>query len=420
MRLFGRSESAPKGYHGGTHRTRSPQQTLSTYLPLMARCGITRLANVTGLDFIGIPVYAAIRPLSRSLSVAQGKGADPDAAKASALMESLEQWHAEHPVLPLRHESPQGLASAERVLDTRAIPRLGRSQARDQKQAWVGGWDLLAEAPIWVPYDLVHLSFIEPPVLPRLYVPDSNGLASGNCLLEATTHALCELIERDAMTLWFVDPRLDSDLDTLIDLAHVDEHNRALIDRIQAAELHLAAFDMTSDLGIPCYSAVVFDRPGSLRAMGYFWGFGCHLDPQVALSRAVTEAVQCRLTEITGAREDILPDDFLRNRDDAELAAMAARVQGARPQRRLADRPPRYTPTFEGDLAVLCRALADAGITQAAVVDLSQPDIGLPVVKVVVPELEGAFVSPSQPLRPRGQRLMDRWQAELAEQQVQP
>jgi ribosomal protein S12 methylthiotransferase accessory factor len=131
----------------------------------------------------------------------------------------------------------------------------------------------------------------------------------------------------------------------------------------------------------------------------------------------VTEAVQCRLTEITGAREDILPDDFLRNRDDAELAAMAARVQGARPQRRLADRPPRYTPTFEGDLAVLCRALADAGITQAAVVDLSQADLGLPVVKAVVPELEGVFLSPNQPLRPRGQRLMQRWQAEQAKAQ---
>lgn len=420
MPLFGRSESAPKTYHGGTHRTRSPQQTLATYLPLASRCGITRLANVTGLDFIGIPVYCAIRPLNRCLSVAQGKGADSDAAKASALMEALEHWHGEYPVLPLRHETYRRLASAERVLDTRPIPRRGGPPDPDLQQHWVRGWDLLADAPVWVPFDLVHLNYVEPPALPRIYLPDSNGLASGNCLLEATTHGLCELIERDAMTLWFLDPRPDADLDTLIDLAHVDDHNRALLDRIHAADLQLAAFDMTTDLAIPCYGAVLFDKPGSLRAMGYFWGFGCHLDPSVALSRAVTEAVQCRLTEITGAREDIEPEDFQRNRDDGELAAMQARISAAHPRRRLADRPARYTASFEGDLAVLCNALRGAGIGDAAVVDLSQPDIGLPVVKVVVPELEGLFLSPKQSLRPRGKRLMKGWRAEIAAQEAQP
>lgn len=405
-------ESAPKAYRGGTHRTRSPQQTLATYLPLASRCGITRLANITGLDFIGIPVYAAIRPLSRSLSVAQGKGATAEAAKASALMEALEQWHAEHPLLPLRHATAADLARHERVLDTQAIPRRGGRPDPGLQQSFVPGWDLLAEAPIWVPFDLVHLNFVVPPPVPRIYVPNSNGLASGNCLLEAATHGLCELIERDATTLWFVDPRPDSDLATQLDLAHCDAHNRALIERIHAADLWVAAFDMTSDLGIPCYGAVVFDKPGSLRAMGYFWGFGCHLDPGVALSRAVTEAVQCRLTEIVGAREDIEPEAFLRNRDDAELATMQARIHAAHPPQRMSDHPARDTASFEGDLAVLCEALRAAGIQQAAVVDLSQPDIGLPVIKVIVPELEGLFLSPDQPLRPRGQRLMQTWLAE--------
>src|SRR6266496_3142850 len=97
--------SEQKSYRAGTHRIRNPEQTLAEYLPKAKDMGITRLANVTGLDWVGIPVYNAIRPNSRSLSVSQGKGVTLEAAKVSALMESIEYWHAEHISLPLRHES---------------------------------------------------------------------------------------------------------------------------------------------------------------------------------------------------------------------------------------------------------------------------------------------------------------------------
>ena len=91
-----------KLYRVGTHRVVAPEKTLERLRPHMARLGITRLANVTGLDRVGIPVVMAMRPNSRSVAVSQGKGVDLDAAKASALMESVESWHAEriaHPTL---------------------------------------------------------------------------------------------------------------------------------------------------------------------------------------------------------------------------------------------------------------------------------------------------------------------------------
>lgn len=93
--VFERDYTMPKGYTSGTHRTRSPATTFADYARLMPALGITRVANVTGLDHIGLPVYTAIRPTSRSLAVSQGKGLDAAAAKASALMESIEAWHAE-------------------------------------------------------------------------------------------------------------------------------------------------------------------------------------------------------------------------------------------------------------------------------------------------------------------------------------
>src|SRR5712692_8315682 len=89
------SETDAPRYRFGTRRAASPAQTLRRITPLLPRAGITRLADVTGLDWIGLPVYQAIRPNSRNISVSQGKGLTRAQAKVSALMESLESFHAE-------------------------------------------------------------------------------------------------------------------------------------------------------------------------------------------------------------------------------------------------------------------------------------------------------------------------------------
>src|SRR5580765_5231252 len=86
---------APKLYFRGTHRTCTPQETLARMRPLLPGMGITRIANVTGLDRTGIPVVMVSRPNARSVTVSQGKGVTLDAAKASGIMEALEVWHAE-------------------------------------------------------------------------------------------------------------------------------------------------------------------------------------------------------------------------------------------------------------------------------------------------------------------------------------
>src|SRR5207249_2958495 len=108
----GRRRLTAKGWWQGTHRTVPPAETVARLRPLMAGFGITRLADVTGLDRIGLPVFQAIRPLSRSVSVAQGKGLTADAARASALMEAVETWHAERIDRPLRLARERDLRAA--------------------------------------------------------------------------------------------------------------------------------------------------------------------------------------------------------------------------------------------------------------------------------------------------------------------
>src|SRR5262249_31766815 len=123
--------SQPKKFQAGTHRTVSPAETLERFMPLMPRLGITRLADITGLDCIGLPVYVSVRPTSRALSTSQGKGFDDASAKASALMESIETWHAERVRVPLVHDSYAALRRAgEAAVEPTRLPLTPRSAVR--------------------------------------------------------------------------------------------------------------------------------------------------------------------------------------------------------------------------------------------------------------------------------------------------
>src|SRR5262245_21405550 len=83
----------------GTHRLVAPGVTLARILPLLPALGITRYADVTGLDRLGVPTYCAIRPAAATLQVSNGKGLTHASAKVSALMEAIELQHAESPDL---------------------------------------------------------------------------------------------------------------------------------------------------------------------------------------------------------------------------------------------------------------------------------------------------------------------------------
>ena len=378
-------------YTIGTHRTVAPDVTVERWSPHLAEFGITRLAELTGLDVIGLPVVQAVRPNGRSLSVAQGKGVSLAAARASALMEGAELWHAEHHRLPLRRASWRDLARDSRVLDIGRIPRrTAVGIDRDKQLSWARGLELFSGDPVWVPEQLVSMDFTSwsGPATEGL-VLSSNGLASGNHVVEAAAHALFELIERDAFALVVARNRFP-DAWRRIDPATIDDDAvRVVLDRCAAAEVFVALMDITSDIGIPAVSCVLFDHPPKeFRRLPTSVGHGCHVDRSVAVSRALTEAIQSRLTVIAGSRDDMKADDYGAKRWSNDAAAWRAQLVDQRTPHRFDDLPRLSFSSIDHELDFALQRLAAVGLDEAVLVDLTIDSIGLPVTRVLVPGLE--------------------------------
>ncbi|MGF1430817.1 YcaO-like family protein [Kitasatospora sp. LaBMicrA B282] len=396
-----------KDHRDGTHRSRAPAETLADYGSRMRRMGITRLANMTGLDWLGIPVYNAIRPNSRSLSVSQGKGVDHDAAKVSALMESIEYWHAEYFEGALRHESHRELSRRLPVLDVTRLPLRGgldtvgegsrETPARavlrtDLPMLWTEGFDLLEQRPLWLPYENVRLNKVGIDYAATTFRVSSNGLASGNNLVEAVIHGICELVERDALTMWWQGITSPADIETgKLDLATVtDPVCRGLLDALEAGGMQVAVWDVTCDTGVPTFQCCVVEAADRVawRSFGACWGYGTHTSPQVALSRALTEAAQSRITVIAASRDE----NFRTMYDAQNNAATLTRTRDvffARPGTKAFDTAHTIDhPTLNQDLETILARLRTAGIENVVAVDLTKPEIGIPTAKVVVPDLE--------------------------------
>jgi YcaO cyclodehydratase, ATP-ad Mg2+-binding len=152
-----------KRFRDGTHRTVSPDETLARVRPLLPALGITRVANVTGLDRIGVPVVMVCRPNSRSVAVSQGKGLTLAAAKASGIMEAAEGFHAERIEQPLRLGSSHELRRTLLVADVEGLPLLRDSGWHPDLQIlWIEATDLNSDERVWGPYEVVHSSYTHP------------------------------------------------------------------------------------------------------------------------------------------------------------------------------------------------------------------------------------------------------------------
>ncbi|MDR3435527.1 YcaO-like family protein [Telmatospirillum sp.] len=393
------SVSAPKGYLGGTHRLRSPADTLEVIRPHLAAMGITRVANITGLDRVGVPVVAVYRPNARSVVVSQGKGADLTAARVSGLMEAIESHHAEHPDLPLRLASLGELRCDRPVIDVASLPRLSVSSFHaDKPILWCEGRDLTSREPLWVPYEMVHTNYTRPlPSGSGNFLMSSNGLASGNHFLEAACHGLCEVIERDALALWALrggigNPTGRLCLDT-VDLPSC----RVLLDRLFAAELAVGVWDITTDIGLPVFVSTLVDRQGNALGQHYSsHGSGCHPTREVALLRALTEAAQTRLTYIAGTRDDAHRELFETARNPDRVAQVLREIEAPAvvPARSWDDVADYQADNFDDDLAFILDRLRAVGVTQAAALEFPVRIPGISVVRIIVPGLEGLHDAP--------------------------
>jgi len=361
--------------------------------------GITRFGNITGLDRIGIPVAVAVRPNSRSVSVSQGKGLELPQAMASAMMEAIEGFHGEE-ISDGRRATYGEIAAQCAAVDPLALCTTGQHFDPEAVISWTEGFDLLRHEPCWVPTEIVHTDYTRP--LDGYFAAGSNGLASGNHLIEAISSAICELVERDAVALWnasgvFARAR------RALDITSLDNPDcSALLGKYEKAGIAVRLWDVTTDLGVAAVVCDIHDlsagEPGRLCR---FHGAGCHPDRVIAVSRALTEAAQTRLTYIAGMRDDLLPDEYEEPPNaeivDALLDAVSAEW---------APRPLQAVPTFIADdlyrdLVWELERLQFAGIARVVAVDLTRAEFGIPVVKVVIPGLEGDVRHPYYTPGPR-------------------
>ncbi len=351
---------------------------LQSVLPVL---GITRVGRLTGLDRIGIPVWMACRPNAANLSVSQGKATSDDAAAISAIMESVELAMAErpHPRSFLTSRLSLGVHALRDIASRRYLRMRADEPSASSEQRWVWGWDLLTATHVAVPAEIVELRDIPT----TTYWQTSDGLAAGATLTEAVVHGICELIERDAAGLHSFRTRAE------MLSREVDPRSWGVIAtlerRIANAGLRLRLFDITTDLEIPAYLAVLvpMDRHRRLTYLDLPSGSGAHPKAAKAAERAVLEAVQTRLTTISGARDDISPNDY-----DRPLPPALEFYLDEHPRPPNAQAPtvvPSSAPAMLGWLLDRIRA-RDAG--PVVLVSLESEDLGFTTVRMLAPGLE--------------------------------
>jgi len=378
---------ALKTYTEDGQRTVDPLTTLKRIEPLCTIAGITRVADITGLDRVGIPVFSSLRPNAENgaITVYNGKGASIEQAKVSAIMEALERYSGEVRGDEVFRRGVEDMLASENAVDPRSLilPPRTAAQVMQQNVGWVKGFDLMEREDVFIPASSVFHPYSSRLDLP-LFRSNTNGLASGNTMEEAVVHALCEVVERDAWSICESRRRLVADIEPPID----DGLIRSMLEKFtsQGIEVHLK--DLTSDIGLPTFAAAADDvrlQDPALLCLG----MGTHLSPRITIIRALTEVAQSRLTQIHGAREDTTRGGPARQLGYERMKRLNSMWFGpAQKKERLASIAGYDTPDLYEDLMVVLDHLRKRGFKRAVAVDLTRRELGVPVVRVVVPGME--------------------------------
>jgi bacteriocin biosynthesis cyclodehydratase domain-containing protein len=401
----------------GGYRIASPEQTFAKYerhiSPITG--ALSRLTRVAVDDEGLIQVYTAAQNLggtagdlsvlrSRLRRGSSGKGVATAQARASGLCEALERYSGDLQGGEIR-ERDSYRRLGERAIHPNACMLYSPQQYHNRQQwnersspfqhvphpldedrdiDWTPLWNLTRREFNYLPTSYCYYGHPEPAAAYSCRA-DSNGNAAGNSVEEAILQGFMELVERDAVALWWYNrvrrPALD--------LGSFDEpYIRALTDVYRTLNRELWVLDLTSDLEIPVFAAV--SRRTDQAREEIALGFGAHFDPKIALLRALTELNQLGSAELSAARDERvdLNDDPDRQewRKTATLANQSylAPAQGPLRSRRDYDVP--WSDDLRDDV-LRCQSIVERRGMEMLVLDQTREDIGLPVVKVVVPGL---------------------------------
>ena len=406
------------------------EQTWSRLVQARHQFGLTKMYDLTGLDVLNIPTFSAITPLGNdTISVYHGKGLTPLAAQVSAAMEAFERNAAALPLRPVRIASVEQLGrEGVAFLDPAEFHVLTAATYRpDRPISWIESWDLLNDQSVLVPHHgaAYGRATHEPAVFS---VITTSGIASGNSIEEAIAHALCEVIERDAVTLRTVAETCFEQSGAIlgspgcpVDLASVPPEAFALVEQFERSDVSLHVEYIASDMRVPVFVA----RSSDGSALGAQVGYGASPNATLALIRALTECAQSRASELEHLREDLQPTwenagtvDFSGSNDLARRPPSSTRPDAkpgipglAGPQQVPFDSIDTYEfDDIAADIDFLMQATQGAGLQRILVCDLTPPDVPFSVVRVIVPGTETWAFDSSK----LGDRALDAWNRQAA------
>lgn len=274
-----------------SYRVRRHTETLEILDKYRSLAGVTRLADITNLDYTGIPVFTAIRPRAKSLSTSQGKGLTKNAAKCSALMEALEVYFAENISPEIMNKSIYDLNNSELAyISPNNLNSVVIYTDDKENVNWVKVSSVISGKSILAPFPEFSLNSYLKEVL--IYSPNTTGLAGGNTYKEALLHSLLEIIEREPTYFEIEVKNIKNNL--------IQKINDFFECKILYKKNHyeIPTFEVLLKSKNPFDNQVIFK------------GSGCHFDKKIALNRALTEAIQSRVTIIAGSRDDIINSKY--------------------------------------------------------------------------------------------------------------
>ena len=378
-------------YFKGTHRVIAPKKTIEINEDKLKTAGITRIADITDLDRIGLPVYTAIRPTAEygGVSVYGGKGISKDHAKASAMMEGFERYSAE------RQDSDEITISSVNEISAKGdyidpkslnLPKeFEKKDISDISLEWSIAHDLITDKDYYIPTNAIYHPYTHDNNVESLFKSNTNGLASGNILEEAILHGIFEVIERDAWSIFELTHKNYSQID--LDTIESETINET-IEKFTSNGINIKLMDFTADIDVPTIAASADDtvtRDAGLLTLG----IGTHLDPEVAILRALTEVAQSRATQINGAREDTVRADFAREAGYERMKRINKYYfKQEEEQISLSDIENKSTTSINDDLEIVKNELTSNEIKHVLYHDLTRPELDVSVVRVVIPEME--------------------------------
>lgn len=352
--------------------------------------GVTRIADVTGLDTIGVPVWTACRPPGEAITISAGKGITRIDSMAGAILEGVELWSAEHPDL-----SPEWFycSHAQAVEQFKSVVPFEMLQlARDAPVThnttipFEEMDDVFKGGGIMVPSDMIWLiSRCKPPF--QYFQSSSSGLAAGVNYKDAMMQGVYEVVERDGWAISeFVQEHTGQWRECLSLEGKLHHTIRYCLDHLDTAKVKPFLFDLTRDIGVTTFRCTILDTAHN--SPGAFSGFGCSLDPVTAARRAITEACQGRAAYIGGARDDLFRRRYILMKN-IQMDTLLDMYESLPTRRHLTDYEEVKFESIDDEWSALEVKLKDAHITEVYCKTLYHSfDPEFIIVKVICPQLE--------------------------------